>query len=364
MDSKGVSIETLDSGYKQRMDRKEIKILCFDLTESSQKMQLLWCSAGVFAFYLLYGYLQELIFTLDGFRPFGWYLTLIQFTYYSIFGWIEYRMKGVTRRIPLGTYLLLALLTLGTMGFSNSSLGYLNYPTQVIFKCCKLVPVLIGSILIQGKKYGLLDFLAAILMCIGLASFTLADSMISPRFDTIGVMMISCALLCDAVIGNLQEKAMKQHKATNTEVVLFSYSIGFLYLFFILLVTRDLQKGAAFCAEHPMETYGYGLLFSASGYLGIQIVLTLVQSCGAFVAATVTTCRKAITILISFLFFYKPFTFQYVWSGLLVLLGIYLNVYSKKRGADAKGGLKELWIGIQRCWIRHNRIQRRLLINV
>lgn len=59
------------------------------------------------------------------------------------------------------------------MGLSNSSLGYLNYPTQVIFKCCKLVPVLIGSILIQKKRHGPLDFLAAIAMCIGLAAFTL-----------------------------------------------------------------------------------------------------------------------------------------------------------------------------------------------
>jgi adenosine 3'-phospho 5'-phosphosulfate transporter B3 len=34
-------------------------------------------------------------------------------------------------RIPLKTYALLAFLTVSTMGLSNSSLGYLNYPTQV-----------------------------------------------------------------------------------------------------------------------------------------------------------------------------------------------------------------------------------------
>ena len=53
-------------------------------------------------------------------------------------------------RIPFKTYMLLAVLTVATMGLSNSSLGYLNYPTQVIFKCCKLIPVLVGGILIQG----------------------------------------------------------------------------------------------------------------------------------------------------------------------------------------------------------------------
>ena len=41
------------------------------------------------------------------------------------------------------------------------SLQYLNYPTQVIFKSCKLIPVLIGGILIQRKRKGLLDFVAA-----------------------------------------------------------------------------------------------------------------------------------------------------------------------------------------------------------
>lgn len=53
--------------------------------------------------------------------------------------------------------------------------------------------------------------------------------------------------MCDALIGNIQEKTMKQHKATNTEVVLYSYSIGFLYLFVVLLLTGDIFAGASFC---------------------------------------------------------------------------------------------------------------------
>ena len=70
-------------------------------------------------------------------------------------------LRQEERKVPLRTYTLLAITTVATMGFSNASLGYLNYPTQVIFKCCKLIPVLLGGILIQGKKYGLMDFTAA-----------------------------------------------------------------------------------------------------------------------------------------------------------------------------------------------------------
>ncbi|KAK0168670.1 hypothetical protein PV327_002447 [Microctonus hyperodae] len=345
-------------------DNVSIKLLCFNLSNCNDRVRFIWCSIGIFFFYIVYGYLQELIFTLDGFRPHGWYLTLIQFGYYTLFGYLECKLKGIHRRMPWSTYIGLALLTLGTMGFSNSSLGYLNYPTQVIFKSCKLIPVLIGGILIQKKQYGILDFLAAALLCLGLVMFTLADSMISPRFSITGVIMISCALLCDAVIGNVQEKAMRQYKATNTEVVLYSYSIGFIYLLVILLITGQFQSGVAFCSNHLVETYGYALLFSLSGYLGIQIVLTLVQSSGAFVAATVTTCRKAVTIIISFLIFYKPFTTQYIWSGLLVVLGIYLNIYSKRRSPDNKFEIKNIWqMTKQWCW-KHSQIQKQLMMNV
>jgi len=72
------------------------------------------------------------------------------------------------------------------MGFSNASLGYLNYPTQVIFKCCKLIPVMIGGILVQQKVFKAIDIIAALCMCAGLILFTLADNKVSPDFNLLG----------------------------------------------------------------------------------------------------------------------------------------------------------------------------------
>jgi hypothetical protein len=43
--------------------------------------------------------------------------------------------------IPIKTYLVLSFLTVATMGLGNASVGYLNYPTQVMFKC-KLILML------------------------------------------------------------------------------------------------------------------------------------------------------------------------------------------------------------------------------
>lgn len=70
----------------------------------------------------------------------------------------------------------------------------------------------------------------------------------SPNFNMVGVVMISTALLFDAVIGNVQEKAMREYRANNVEVVLYSYGIGFIYLLIILTLSGDLLPSVRFCA--------------------------------------------------------------------------------------------------------------------
>lgn len=60
--------------------------------------------------------------------------------------------------------------------------------------------------------------------------------------------------------------------------------------------------------QHPKETYGYGVVFSLSGYLGVNAVLSQVKIFGALAAVTVTTFRKMVTIILSFIIFSKPFT--------------------------------------------------------
>lgn len=79
-------------------EKPKVRVLCLDLSGFSQTVQFLTCSAAVFVFFLLYGYMQELIFTLEGFQPYGWFLTLVQFGFYSIFGLIEKYATGVTCR--------------------------------------------------------------------------------------------------------------------------------------------------------------------------------------------------------------------------------------------------------------------------
>ena len=68
----------------------------------------------------------------------------------------------------------------------------------------------------------------------------------------------------------MQEKEMKRHEASGAEIIYYSYSIGFVYLFASLLLADSLVSGAQFFKEEPLRRYGSAFLFSASGYAGMQ----------------------------------------------------------------------------------------------
>ncbi|XP_078488652.1 adenosine 3'-phospho 5'-phosphosulfate transporter 2-like [Ciona intestinalis] len=307
------------------------KVCGINLSSLPRSIQLIVCIIVVFVLFIMYGYCQEWLFQMDGVKKHGMFVTLMQFGFYTIFGIFEQNIHGkIERRVPLVTYIGLAVLTIGTMGLSNTSLGYLNYPTQVIFKSSKLIPVMIGGILIQGKKFSMFDLLSCLLMTIGLIMFTLTDQKVSPNFEATGIILISLALCSDAAIGNIQELTMKKHKTSNAELVLYSYGIGFLILFVGHLVFGGFLEVFIFMIKNAKIMLAL-FLFSFSGYVGIHFVLHLVRTFGALLAVTVTTCRKAVTMILSFMFFTKPFSILYLWAGMLVLGGICLNIYSKNK---------------------------------
>ena len=126
----------------------------------------------------------------------------------------------------------------------------------------------------QKKKYSLVEFFAASLMAAGLCIFGLADSQVSPKFNHNGIAMLTVALIADAVVSNVQEKALKKaHLAVNAEVILYSYGFGTLYLLTGLIISGRLWSGFWAFNQNPVESYTLAFVFSLTGYMGMQVWL-------------------------------------------------------------------------------------------
>ncbi|CAI9765212.1 unnamed protein product [Fraxinus pennsylvanica] len=245
--------------------------------------------------------------------------------------WTYQRLSGLSQlsgTAHVHIQVKLSAVLMGSNGLTKGSLAFLNYPAQLMFKSTKVLPVMVMGAFIPGlkRKYPPHEYVSAVLLVVGLILFTLADAHTSPNFSLIGVLMVSGALIMDAFLGNLQEAIFTMNPATTqTEMLFCSTLVGMPFLIPPMLFTGELFKAWSSCSQHP---YVYGVLvFEAMAtFIGQVSVLSLIALFGAATTAMVTTARKAVTLLLSYLIFTKPLTEQHGSGLLLISMGIILKM--------------------------------------
>ncbi|CAN1243673.1 UDP-galactose/UDP-glucose transporter 4 [Linum perenne] len=314
------------------------------LSDRPKWQQFLICSSGFFFGYLVNGVCEEYVYNRLQFS-YGWYFTFIQgFVYLALIYLQGFTIKQMVN--PWKTYVKLSVVLMGSHGLTKGSLAFLNYPAQIMFKSTKVLPVMVMGAFIPGlrRKYPLHEYVSALLLVVGLILFTLADAQTSPNFSVIGVVMICGALVLDSLMGNLQEAIFTMNPDTTQvldiiftllrnftilywqiEVLFCSTVVGLPFLLPPMILTGELFTAWNSCAQHP---YVYGVLvFEAlATFIGQVSVLSLVAIFGAASTAMITTARKAVTLLLSYMIFTKPLTDQHGSGLLLIAMGIVLKM--------------------------------------
>ncbi|XP_020257535.1 UDP-galactose/UDP-glucose transporter 4-like [Asparagus officinalis] len=92
--------------------------------------------------------------------------------------------------------------------------------------------------------------------------------------------------------------------------------------------------------QHP---YVYGvLIFEAMAtFVGQVSVLSLIAIFGPATTAMITTARKAVTLLLSYLIFTKPLTGQHGTGLLLIAMGITLKLLPENDSSSRKAKIQQ-----------------------
>lgn len=310
---------------------KRLSIFGISLDKLPQWVVLVIGVCGVFLSFVTQGTAQEYLWQKTSFRQ-AIFLTLVQFMGYFLLSsrffwrWLAGKERS---HAPLWYYAITSTALVASMMFSNLSVTRLSYPTAVLFKSSKLIPVMIGGRLFLGKHYSFLEVLSVLLMVLGLFGISMSDKISKNTFDLVGVFISLLSLAFDAVSSNLQEKALWEYKATQSEVISMQYFIGILILLTATICTGEFQDGFAIASTNWDVTAAL-LAFAFLGGIGVQFVYLLINAFGSLVAVMVTSTRKATTVTLSFILFpNKRFTIYHFLSICAVASGISLNYYAK-----------------------------------
>jgi len=287
-----------------------LRVLGVEIGGLRRVHQYVICTAVLFLFTLLYGYLQELVSIYVFERRFSLFVTLLQFGGYTFFAFILWASReGTKSNVPVMYSVVLAVLQASMQGLSNLSMRYLNYPAKVLFKSSRVLPTMLFGVVFYGKRYTLFEYFSIVLLVVGLVMFMGTDATSSPEFEPVGVILITASLLVDAGIINLQEYMFTQFQSNEEEMIFTSYAGGSLLLVLVCMGTGEMNDGLLFLHQKTdsMRTIFTMVIFAACGFAGVSCVAALTKRFGALVAAITTTARKAMTLVLSFVVFPKPF---------------------------------------------------------
>lgn len=301
------------------------------LTNRPRWQQFMICSSGFFFGYLVNGICEEYVYNRLQFS-YGWYFTFVQgFVYLALIRLQGFTVKQMVN--PWRTYVRLSAVLMGSNGLTKGSLAFLNYPAQIMFKSTKVLPVMVMGAFIPGlrRKYAFQEYVSAVMLVVGLILFTLADAQTSPNFSMAGVAMVSGALVMDAFLGNLQEAIFKMNPDTTQMEMLFcSTVVGLPFLAVPMVLTGELVTAWTSCSQH-LYVYAVLVLEAMATFVGQVSVLSLIALFGAATTAMVTTARKAVTLLLSYLIFTKPLTEQHATGLLLITMGIVIKLLPENK---------------------------------
>ena len=338
-------------------------------------------AAGVVVFHVLNSICQEAVFEYPGFHHVV-ALSILQTGTVALFAAAAMSHWKIPRRAPWRLFAALALLSTVSVLLTNEASRRLNYATQVVFKSAKLLFVMcVRGVIMRHRWPSPKERGAALLIVAGLITFTYATSLsgarahrppssasidasppvssshtpttTDPTHDVlVGTIAVVVALLCDALLYSAEEKyCFGQYACDGTEIIVGCNVFSSLYSGVLLLVTSSAAVFAVTGEPPPAHGGDDGTIMSAARFmlwdhptvialitafslfnlLGTECLLRIVSDFGANTAVVVTSTRKVVTVMASYLLFPKPFTLLHAGGLAAVAAGVYLHETSKSR---------------------------------
>ncbi|KAF9996976.1 UDP-galactose transporter, partial [Modicella reniformis] len=309
-------------------------------------LKLAVCVAGIYSCFLTWGFFQEKVST----TPYGdhgakfsffIFLNMLQAITAGATAFFYLKLLGISISIPskplLIKYFHVAFSNAIASPFSYAALNHIDYPTMILTKSCKLVPVMLMNILLYRRKYPTYKYLCVSLITLGASGFMLLAPVDDHKkkgaveSSLFGMLLVVINLTIDGVTNSTQDHIFHSFKTTGQEMMCFMNLImsALMALWLLNPFNSELGNALAFCHSHPAIIKDI-TFFCICGALGQCFIFYTLEQFGSLSLVTVTVTRKLFTILLSVVAYGHILNIsQWLMVG-VVFSGIGLEAYVKR----------------------------------
>ncbi|KAM9316193.1 LOW QUALITY PROTEIN: adenosine 3'-phospho 5'-phosphosulfate transporter 1, partial [Gastrophryne carolinensis] len=313
-----------------------------DPSTTQQALKLLFCAAGLQISYLTC-VLQERVMTrtytsedpnLPGekFRDSQFLVFMNRILALTVAGVYCGVTKQPRHGAPMYKYSFASLSNILSSWCQYEALKFISFPTQVLAKASKVIPVMLMGKLVSRKSYEYWEYLTAALISAGVSMFLLSNGggSSSSRVTTFsGVVILSGYIVFDSFTSNWQDSLFK-YKMSSVQMMFGVNLFSCLFTVLSLLEQGGLQEAVAFMGRHPDFAF-HAALLSVCSALGQLFIFYTINKFGAAVFTIIMTLRQALAILLSCLLYGHPVTPVGAAGVAVVFVALFLRVYARGR---------------------------------
>uniref|UniRef100_A0A8C1KIV4 Adenosine 3'-phospho 5'-phosphosulfate transporter 1 n=1 Tax=Cyprinus carpio TaxID=7962 RepID=A0A8C1KIV4_CYPCA len=312
-------------------------------SSARQAVKLIFCAAGLQVSYLTWGVLQERVMTrsygaseVEGsgerFRDSQFLVFMNRILALTVSGLWCVLLKQPRHGAPMYKYSFASLSNILSSWCQYEALKYISFPTQVLAKASKVIPVMLMGKIVSRKSYEYWEYFTAVLISLGVSMFLLSSSTDKhPSTVTTfsGVVILGGYIVFDSFTSNWQDNLFK-YKMSSVQMM-----FGVNLFSCLLTVGSLLEQGAffdslAFMMRHS-EFAMHAVLLSVCSACGQLFIFYTISQFGAAVFTIIMTLRQAIAILLSCFLYGHAVTLVGGLGVGVVFLALFLRIYARSR---------------------------------
>jgi adenosine 3'-phospho 5'-phosphosulfate transporter B2 len=248
---------------------------------------------------------------------------------------VRVRYGTLVTAAPLIAYAPCALSNTCSSWAQYQALSYVTFSLQTIFKSTKVIPVMLMGTFLKGTKYSFNECLEAILITIGVTTFSLskssvADEQISFNEEIIGFGLLCMYVLSDSFTSQWQSKLYKDYGKIESFQMMFGVNVSsIIFTIFALVISGDIPLVIDFFKHYPKALL-YNVITAITSTTGQMAIYYTIKKFGPIVFTVIMTTRQMLSIVISNYYFGHPMTEQ-SYVGCAIVFGAIAYSINNKR---------------------------------
>ncbi|XP_016656463.1 adenosine 3'-phospho 5'-phosphosulfate transporter 1 [Acyrthosiphon pisum] len=261
-----------------------------------------YCFGGLQVSYLIWGVIQEKMMSesygiteASKFRDSQMLVFLNRGLSTVLSGVVLFMNEGIRSKKspPLYKYSYCTVSNIISSWCQYESLKYVSFPTQVLAKTCKIIPVMLMGKLMSGKKYEYYEYVTAIGIWIGMAIFQFFTENKHSDITTCaaGVILLVGYLATDSFTSTWQGKMFTQYQVTSMQMVFANSLLSSLLTTIPLYQVGSFKKTYEFIKEYPAFLTDC-IVLSVSSACGQLFIYKTISKFGPIVLTIIMTIRQ------------------------------------------------------------------------